>query len=345
MPDVSVIIVTWNSESYIGPCLESIQRHSAVHRPEIIVADNGSEDDTCARISEFPNVRLLRFGANLGFPRANNLAAQEARGKYLFFLNPDTYLNNDAVGLLRAHLEDDGALGAVGPGISTENGESIAVDARTFPSLRGTLFRHFGLRFLFPHHPLFGGEYLSPEKRETAQLVECLTGAAIFLPAELFREINGFDEKLPMYFEDVDLCGKVRSAGKACGFLPEASVTHFGGESTARSPISLFLLALEDGQAPWMYFRKYRTARAASLFIVLLACGNLFRLMLYAIAAPLAIHPVPRGGLIRRTRDSLTLLRWCFSDKRACLQEAQSRFDCEPVTVSVGSNAEGGHGH
>ncbi|MCF6283788.1 MAG: glycosyltransferase family 2 protein, partial [Candidatus Hydrogenedentes bacterium] len=206
MPDVSVIIVTWNSAPYIGACLESILTHSGIHTLEIIVADNGSTDDTCERISSgFPDVILLRWGANLGFPKANNLAAKRAHGKYLFFLNPDTYLDNNAVESLRSHLEANPSLGIVGPGILSEKGNSIAVDARSFPSLRGTLFRYFGLRSLLPHHPLFGSEYLHPAKRDTPQSVECLTGAALFMEAEFFRSLDGFDEQLPMYFEDMDL--------------------------------------------------------------------------------------------------------------------------------------------
>jgi len=344
MRDVSVIIVTWNSAPYIGPCLESIQTHGAAHCLEIIVADNGSVDDTCAlALAQAPDIVLLRMGANLGFPRANNLAAERARGDYLFFLNPDTHLDNDAIGILRERLASDPSLGIAGPGIMSESGESIAVDARCFPSLRGTAFRYFGLRSLFPHHPLFGGEYLHPARRQSPQPVECVTGAALLMEAAFFRALGGFDDSLPMYFEDIELCGKVRAAGRACGFVPGARVTHYGGKSTARSPIAQFLHALEDGQAPWMYFRKYRSPARATGFTVILAAGNLFRLGLYALAAPLLLAPRYRAILSGRALDALTLLRWCFSDKAACGAKALSLFDREPGEAFAEGLPEGSH--
>lgn len=331
MADVSVIIVTWNSASYIGPCLESIRAHSHTHCMEVIVADNGSSDHTCANaLAQDGDIVLLRFDANLGFARANNLAARHARGNYVFFLNPDTYLDNDAIGKLRAQLQTDEELGIVGPGISMETGESIAVDARAFPSLRGTAFRYFGLRSLFPHHPTFGGAYLPPARRHSPQYVECLTGAAMLMETAFFHTLDGFDEHLPMYFEDVDLCGKVCTSGRRCGFVPDARVTHYGGESTARSPIARFLFALEEGQAPWMYFQKYRSARVAMYFSLILAAGNIFRLTLYTLCAPLALSPKYRGPISSRMGDALTLLRWCSSDKQACMKKARELFDQEP---------------
>ena len=332
MPDVSVIIVTWNSAGCIASCLESLQRHGSEEILEIIVVDNGSSDETVSLIADqYPEVRLLLMGANLGFPKANNLAAAQANGQYLFFLNPDARLENTAIALLRTRLVGDEQLGIVGPSICDEAGHSVVVDARSFPSLRNTCFRYLGLRTLFPGHPVFGAAYLHPSKRVTSQEVECLTGAAMFMEAARFHAVGGFDDELPMYFEDMDLCGKVNATGKRCGYEPAARVTHLGGESAALSPIARFLLALEDGQAPWMYFRRYRSLRTAQTFTLVLALGNLFRIMLYVLALPLAVNPHIRKRLFTRFDVSFTMLRWCISSKSRCIQEARARFDAEPV--------------
>lgn len=331
MADVSVIIVTWNSAEYIGPCLESLHRHSGHHELEIIVADNGSTDDTCAiATAAAPDAVVLQLGANLGFPCANNRAVARARGRYLFFLNPDTHLDNDAIGLLQGHLEVRQNRGLVGPCIVSDDGTSIAVDARSFPSLKNTAYRYFGLRSLFPHHPVFGSEYLHPAMRQEPREVDCLTGAALFVEADFFRMLGGFDEALPMYFEDMDLCSKAHAAGHGCLFVPEARVTHYGGRSTAHSPIARFLLALEDGQAPWMYFRKYRGPGKARCFTVILAAGNLFRLLLYVLASPLILHSGFRLMLYNRVAGALTLLRWCASSKTACAATARRLFETAP---------------
>ena len=332
MSDVSVVIVTWNSAGCIASCLESIQRHSSGEVLEIIVADNGSSDETRSLITDqYPEVRLLPMGANLGFPKANNLATAQATGQYIFFLNPDARLENNAIDILRARLTRDEHLGMVGPSICDEDGKSVVVDARSFPSLRNTFFRYLGLRTLFPGHPLFGAAYLHPSKRVTSQEVECLSGAAMFMEAALFHELGGFDDELPMYFEDMDLCGKVNATGRRCGYEPAARVTHLGGESAALSPIARFLLALEDGQAPWMYFRRYRSLRIAQAFTLVLALGSLFRIALYLLALPLAVIPHVRKRLFTRFDVSFTMLRWCVSSKSRCIREARARFDAEPV--------------
>lgn len=335
MSDVSVIIVTWNSAGCIAACLKSVQLHGGDTIREVIVADNGSTDETRALVTEhFPEVRLLAMGANLGFPKANNLAVTQATGDYLFFLNPDARLENEVITLLRDRLTRDENLGMTGPCICDEAGRSVVVDARAFPSLRNTCFRYLGLRSLFPGHPIFGAAYLHPAKRVSSQEVACLSGAALFISVPLFEEVGGFDEELPMYFEDIDLCGKVNATGRYCGYEPAARVTHLGGKSAALSPIARFLLALEDGQAPWMYFRRYRSLRSAQMFTVILALGNLFRIALYTLALPLVLIPNLRKQLFTRFDIAFTMLRWCISSKSRCIAEARARFDAEPTTFT-----------
>ena len=152
----------------------------------------------------------------------------------------------------------------------------------------------------------------------------------MMIEQSFFQTIGGFDEELPMYFEDVDLCGKVREAGRSCGFVPQAVVTHLGGESSSQSPIATFLLTLEDGQAPWMYFAKYRGPMVARSFVLLLAAGNLFRIAVYTLAAPFAIIPQFRVILFHRWGKALALLQWCVANKRQCIAQAQALFDAAP---------------
>ena len=224
-PRVSVIIPCLNEELVTAECLLSIsQSLPESFRIEILVADNASTDPLYLAISRHPELRHIRFEANLGFGRACNAAAGFAQGEFLFFLNNDAQIAPGCLEALLAVMTEQGdgaAVGIVGPKLLSFDGRlqeaGCVLNSDGTASLVGYAADHRTPRFNYRRN------------------VEHISGAAIMISKALFAETGGFDDAFaPAYCEDVDLCLKVRQKGYAIIYEPAAVVAHhmsrtFGG--------------------------------------------------------------------------------------------------------------------
>ena len=336
--DVSVIIVCWNSGQYIRECLESIFRHGSGRAFEVLVVDNGSTDDTPGIVErEFPKATLIRAGANLGFPRANNLAFQQAKGRFYFLLNPDTRLESDAMDLLATALEHHEPAAAAGPCIVEPDGTDSMFSVREFPSLSGIFFRLFGLQKLFPEHPIIAKERLVSVDLAQVVAVPCLTGAAIMLDAGFIREYGGLDCTIPMYYEDVEICARMAAHRRQRLYVPQARLVHLGGRSAVMSPARRLLYALENAQAPWMYLRAYRSLFAAACFTGITAAGILFRFLSAGV-----LWMSGSEDTARIWAESISLLDWVFASKSRFPARVSGWFASAPQPSLSGENEGGG---
>jgi len=192
--DVSIIIVNHNSGKFLRDCLNSILSSNRTEggTREIIVVDNASlRDDFVLLRRDFPDVRFIFNKENQGFGRANNLAAKEASGDLLFFLNPDTLVQEDVFNQAVKFFKDNAKLGVLAPAL-------VLPDGRL--------------------QPWSGGR-------------DWVSGAALFIRRKIFNEIGGFDEKFFLYFEDKDLCRRIEKQGWEIKTMSGIKVTHFGGRS------------------------------------------------------------------------------------------------------------------
>ena len=189
--DVSIIIVNYNTKQLLTDCLKTVYEKTQNVNFEVIVVDNassdGSEEFICAR---YPLVRWINSGKNLGFGRANNLGARYAQGEYLFLLNSDTLLQNNAVGeflnYAREHrLEPIGALGCW----LSDREQKLNNSFGFFPCAKNEI------AYLLGH-------YRQPTKEDTTteRNVDYITGADLFIEKRLFDELGGFDKNIFMYY-------------------------------------------------------------------------------------------------------------------------------------------------
>jgi GT2 family glycosyltransferase len=230
-PVLSVIIVAWNSAPWIEPCLSSLMVDLQGIAGEVIVVDNASMDTTVDLIHRrFPQVRLLQNPHNAGFGRACNQALAISRGEFVLFLNPDTHIQPGMVQTLLHFLRAHPEAGAVGPTLLNPDG-SLQLSGNSFPSLTNLWVEAFFLDRCFPAHPLFGGHKLSHVDRTVVREVDWVMGACLLAPQAVLEKIGGFDERFFLFFEDTDLCWRMRQAGYAVFFLPTARLVHFGGAS------------------------------------------------------------------------------------------------------------------
>ncbi len=145
----------------------------------------------------------------------------------------------------------------------------------------------------------------------------CLTGAALMVPRRILTELGPLDPRLPMYFEDLDLCARLVATGYSLHYVPHAALVHLGAESANRSSRRSLLLALEFGEAPYLYLRQYRGRAAGATYraIMLLTAG--LRVGLLLAAAPLLVpQPAKRAALRRHLRRATALFGWALTPRR-----------------------------
>jgi len=237
--DISVIIVNFNTGPHLAECLSSLDAGLASCNYEVVVVDNASSDGSEAVAEErewtsysaSPRVRLLRRPTNTGFAAAANLGARTSTADLLLFLNPDSIV---VPGFLEALIEDlhaDPRRAAVAPCVINEDG-SPQGNARADPTMMTGLFgRSTLLSRLFPSARLARRNVLLPEG-QAAVSVDWVSGACMLVRRAAFDQVGGFDERYFLYWEDADLCLRLRRAGWGVRFRPDARVVHVGARSS-----------------------------------------------------------------------------------------------------------------
>lgn len=230
-PEVSIVIVTYNSASVIDACLESIPGGGP--SSETLVVDNGSSDGTVERVRQrFPWVRLIMGHGNVGFAGGNNLGFQASHGAYLFVLNPDTQLHPGALRRLVDFAEAHPQVGMIGPRLVHPDGR-LQHSTFRFPDMRQAIFGFF--ERLAPTDSVLNGRY-PVEAYARVRPAEHLLGAAILVRRAVWQQVGGMDERFQLYFEETDWCYRVRRAGWQLMYLPDATVMHIGAHATQREP-------------------------------------------------------------------------------------------------------------
>lgn len=273
--DVSLVVVTYNARGHLERCLESV----ADGPYEVIVVDNSSTDGTPAFVRErFHSVRLIELPENIGFGAANNVGIEAAGGDYYLLLNSDAWPLRDAVEQLLAFAEANPKVGVAGPRLVGEDGR-VQKSVRGFPTLWRLATEYFFLRKLAPRSRLLNDFYGAGFDYRSGRPAEFLMGAVLLLRREAVDEVGGFDPAFFMFSEEVDLCYRMRAAGWAVEFTPDAEFVHLGGASTAPVWDRMFRELL---RGHLRFFAKHRglaqAERARRLLLVSLRVrGVLFR--------------------------------------------------------------------
>ena len=236
---LSIIIVNWNTCELLRACLRSLLlgQHDDW---EAIVVDNASTDASVTMAqSEYPSVSLIRNTENLGFARANNQGIQQSAGRYVLLLNSDTQIPPGALAGLVDFMDNQPDVGACSPQLRTAADLPQAYAFGNDPSL-GYLLRR-GLNRLLLNRPLHDWDV------DHTIDVDWVSGACLLLRREALAHVSRLDEQIFMYFEDVDLCRRIRQRGWRVCYVPQIQITHLGGQSLGQNP-----------QAPAAYQRSLR---------------------------------------------------------------------------------------
>ncbi len=232
--DVSVIIVNYNTAQMTADCIKSVYEKTNGLDFEVFVVDNASKDNSCALIEQtFSDVRLIKSTENLGFGRANNLAMEKAEGKYVFLLNSDTILKNNAVKILFDFMETDEKIGACGGNLFTKENEHT-ISYFNALNLKTKIVKTLCLVNFFPDIKARLNEKGHNPKNEQKE-VEVISGADLMLRKSVLDEVGGFDRDFFLYFEETELQYRIKKAGYKIFIVPNSEIYHLEGATTTKN--------------------------------------------------------------------------------------------------------------
>jgi len=306
--DLSILIVTWNSERWIERCLRSIPAACEGLAYEVLVYDNASEDATLARING--DARVIRSQQNDGFATGTNTTFRASAGRYVFLLNPDCELAPRALTLLFDFLETHPHIAAAAPLLEDESGDSQReFQLRRLPTLGSLASEVLMVNKVFPgnrteaHYRYRDLDLTDPTR------IEQPAAAALLIRRDVFDEVGPLDEQFsPAWFEDVDYCQRLARAKKEVYVVPAARVRHYGGASLDHMTFARFTEIWYRNM--WRYARKWLGGGEAETLRWIIIGGMLMR----CAAGVVGLRPrgVSRGVAFRAYSNVLrkAVHRW-----------------------------------
>jgi hypothetical protein len=280
-PTLSIITISYNTRDILRDCLTSIVKFTKDIEYEIIVVSTGSSDGSLEMIKAFaaknPLVKLVDAQSNIGFGRGNNLGVKNAQGEYLLFLNSDTLIFDnalkEAVDILRKHPE----VGAYSCRLLNAD-RSFQPSGGHFPTFGNV----FAWQLFIDDLPLIGNLISSFHPKQSRydknQKMDWVTGAFMLIKKDLFEKVGGFDQKIFMYTEEMELCYRLAQIGHQTFYTNTPAIIHLGGASGGS------YLALTEEIKNMLYFWRKHEPRWQLPFIKLFFWkGSLLRLLIFGI--------------------------------------------------------------
>lgn len=276
MPEVSILMVGYNSAPFLPACLASLGQGARRNAFELLFIDNGSDGSERLVNELVPGARIVPGRGNIGFGAANNLLAAQARGDFFLLLNPDTQLLPEAVDRLLDAARDHPQSGILGGSTQLDMQGDTMMPALELPDHRMIL--RSMVRRVRPHSPGSTGETVTP--------VSATSGGFMLVRRELWEALGGFDERYFLYGEDLDLCRRAANAGWKIGNVAAARVYHDVGSGEFGSARRLLFRAC--GTAT--YHHRHFPAWRAWVHVMLMWIALLPRMALPALLQAAGPH-------------------------------------------------------
>lgn len=300
-PDVSIVIVNWNTRAYLLDCIASLKATTEHATLELVVVDNGSHDGSVEAVrAAHPDAVVLENGANLGFAKANNVGFRVATGRYVCLVNTDVIALAGVIDTMVDHLDRQPDVGALGPRTVTREG-ALRQNCRRFPSLANAAGDYLMLKRLLPGR--FAGRTLPADTYRRTHDAEVLSGCFLMVRREVLDQVGPLDEVFFFYGEDTDWCRRIHDAGWRLVYLADAEAVHFGGGSSGDRP-EAYYLTME--KADLTYWRKHHGPAARAAYVAMKT--------VYHAASTLAWVPLAAarrdGPSLRKLRGHANNLVW-----------------------------------
>lgn len=253
--DLSIIIVNYNTKDLLMQTIQSIIDTSKNINYEIIVSDNNSTDGSIEMVKEkFPQVKLIENKENLGFPKGNNVAIRQSKGRYILLLNSDTVVLEDCLSKCIGYMDVSKNIGVLGCKVVLKDGSLDHACKRGFPTPEASLFYILKLHKFFPKVEKFNQYDLGCLDEDKVSEVDSLMGAFMILRREVIEKVGLLDEQFFMYGEDIDWCYRIKQAGWQVVYYPEAKIIHYKGASSRKKP---YKTLYEFHRAMILFYNKH----------------------------------------------------------------------------------------
>ncbi len=258
----AAVVVNFEAGALLEACVRSVLADDSAGAVELVVVDNASRDGSLGALAKaFPDVQVVHSPGNVGYASAANLGIAATRAPVVAVLNPDTRLEPGSARAMLDRIESQPRLAAVGPRIKNNDGSDYP-SARTDPSIPVAVM-HGTLGAWWPTNPFTTRYRQLDADPERPRAVDWISGAAVWLRRTALDAVGGWDERYFMYFEDVDLCFRLREAGWEVAYDPAGVVWHVQGASTDRRP---YRMLVEHHRSAWRFGkRRFTGARAVLL--------------------------------------------------------------------------------
>jgi GT2 family glycosyltransferase len=268
-PDLSIIIVNWNTRQLLSQCLRSMIDNLHGMSIESFVVDNGSTDNSVEMVRiEFPEVTLIENHENLGFARANNQAIQHSQGRYILLLNSDAFLSPNAIQKMIQLMEADVSIGIAGA--------CLVYPDRGYQKAHGPLPNYCSeVCSLFGLDKLYKAKVNSQECQETGWV----NGACMLIRKTLLDQIGLLDEVFFMFNEEIDLCNRCHKVGAKVVYVKSAIVIHVEGGSTGQTVQRI--IRLYSGKL--QYFYKYFGSKVENRLKNMMVIASIFKFVIYRL--------------------------------------------------------------
>lgn len=284
--EVTVGVVSYNTRDLTCRCLESVRRAMHQRTGVVVLADNGSTDGTLEAVAAaFPDVVRLSFPDNPGYGCALNRILARYPARFFLAMNADVLMAEDGATPLLAYLETHPECALVGPRLTGKDGKPQP-SCKRFPTFGFACAELFAWNAMLPKSWWVRRFYYGDQDLTHPTGVEAVSGAAMLIRGEAFRRIGGFDEGFRMYFEETDLCRRLRDAGYGVAFCPQATAVHWHGASTLQTSVR----QAEYYLSYIRFFRKYHGPGPARILAVAVAVSTVLRML----ALPLKYPPLSR---------------------------------------------------
>ena len=233
-PRLTIVIVNYNTCNWLNNCLQSVCRQRVVRQIEVVIVDNASSDGSVEMVREqFPQFDLVPLPTNAGFSRSNNIGAGRGTAPLLLFLNPDTELFDGSLEAMLAYLETNPHCDIAGGKIYDGLGD-IERSSGSWPTLTSRMLDR--LLDYAPFPIVNALEHRAHRNRifDSCREVDWVTGAYLWIRRSTFERHRGFDPEF-FYYDDVDLCRRVRGAGGSVWYLPVAPLIHYKNKAPVSS--------------------------------------------------------------------------------------------------------------
>ena len=248
MSQVDIVLVSYNTAEYTKRAIQSVYDETQETDFTIIMVDNDSKDNSVALIAkDFPEVKIIQTGVNLGFAGGVNIGAKASNSEYVLLLNPDTVILDKAIDKLVAYAQKTSSAGIWG-GVTLNDDLSLNPNnARARLSTKTLLFSALGLSKIFNNSCFFNHDNYGCWDRKSEREVDVITGCFFLSPRTLWEELGGLDETFFMYAEEADYCIRAIKKGYQPRVTPDARIIHHGGVSETN--LSGKMLKLLKGKA------------------------------------------------------------------------------------------------